>query len=89
MNKKEYLKKALLLIASIIILLFILTTTGIITFQRPNLQTEQQQAETVFATETGRRYHREGCRHLTYTRIPITLQQARARGLTPCGHCNP
>jgi endonuclease YncB( thermonuclease family) len=44
---------------------------------------------TVFLTETGRRYHRDGCTYLERTRIPIALSEAVALGYTPCGACNP
>jgi endonuclease YncB( thermonuclease family) len=44
---------------------------------------------TVFITETGRRYHRDGCTYLERTRIPIALSEAVVLGYTPCGLCNP
>ena len=44
---------------------------------------------TVYITETGTRYHAAGCRHLTKSQIPISLSDALARGLTPCGTCRP
>jgi micrococcal nuclease len=44
---------------------------------------------TVYLTETGRRYHRDGCSYLERTRIPIALSEAVALGYTPCGACNP
>ena len=44
---------------------------------------------TVFLTETGRRYHRDGCTYLARTRIPIALSEAAAVGYTPCRACEP
>jgi endonuclease YncB( thermonuclease family) len=44
---------------------------------------------TVFLTETGRRYHRDGCIYLERTRIPIALSEAVGLGFTPCGVCKP
>jgi beta-lactamase superfamily II metal-dependent hydrolase len=43
----------------------------------------------VFVTATGERYHSDGCRHLTKSRVPVTLKEARARGYTACSVCRP
>lgn len=43
---------------------------------------------TVYVTRTGTRYHRATCQHAK-TGTPTTLDQARARGLTPCQRCSP
>ena len=43
----------------------------------------------VYATRTGHRYHRAGCRYLKYSSIKMTRREAEARGLTPCGVCRP
>jgi micrococcal nuclease len=43
----------------------------------------------VYITETGGKYHLEGCRYLARSRIPISLSQAAALGYEPCGHCKP
>jgi hypothetical protein len=44
---------------------------------------------TVYGTRTGSKYHRDGCRYLSKSKIPMTLKQAKERGLTPCSVCNP
>ncbi|MCL6548970.1 MAG: hypothetical protein K6T30_08675 [Alicyclobacillus sp.] len=44
---------------------------------------------TVYVTNTGTKYHREGCRYLSQSCIPISLADAKARGYTPCSVCNP
>ena len=49
----------------------------------------QDQTVTVHATRTGTKYHMEGCRFLSKSDIPITLSDAKAKGLTPCSVCNP
>jgi competence protein ComEC len=46
-------------------------------------------ATIVYTTETGECYHRDGCRYLSHSRIPITLKEARARGYRPCSVCRP
>jgi len=46
-------------------------------------------SDMVHATRTGKRYHRAGCRFLSKSDIPMTRQEAEAKGLTPCGVCQP
>ncbi|HSV74734.1 MAG TPA: hypothetical protein VLH79_13320 [Chthonomonadales bacterium] len=48
---------------------------------------DQDAGARVYATRTGRRYHRDGCEHLARSRIPMSLQGARLEGLTPCRAC--
>jgi micrococcal nuclease len=43
----------------------------------------------VYITRTGNKYHRLGCRYLRKSCIPISLEEAKARGYTPCSVCNP
>lgn len=42
----------------------------------------------VHITNTGSKYHVAGCRHLK-SDIEVTLDEALAKGLEPCGTCNP
>ena len=49
---------------------------------------ENRKSEVVYRTETGEKYHRKGCRHLSESCIEITLEQATQAGLTPCGTCH-
>lgn len=50
---------------------------------------EQQKQITVYITKTGKKYHRYGCRYLQKSCIPISLDEAKRRGYTPCSVCNP
>jgi len=43
----------------------------------------------VYKTESGTKYHREGCIYLKTSKIPVTLKKAKEQGLTPCSRCNP
>lgn len=43
---------------------------------------------TVYITRTGTKYHRAGCRYLSKSAIPISLEQAKAR-YSPCSVCRP
>lgn len=43
---------------------------------------------TVYITRTGKKYHRDSCSYLRYSKIPISLTDAK-RGYSPCSVCNP
>ncbi len=44
---------------------------------------------TVFVTKTGKSYHSDGCSSLSNSKIAISLEEAKSKGYTPCGKCNP
>jgi curli biogenesis system outer membrane secretion channel CsgG len=44
--------------------------------------------ETVYVARTGAKYHRDGCRYLRSSRIPMKLKDA-AKNYTPCSVCRP
>ncbi|MEQ8235175.1 MAG: hypothetical protein ABRQ23_00175 [Syntrophomonadaceae bacterium] len=54
----------------------------------PPVQTNTQ-TQTVYTTNTGSKYHSAGCQYLSKSCIPISLSDAKARGLTPCSKCSP
>jgi hypothetical protein len=43
---------------------------------------------TVYITKTGEKYHRDGCRFLSRSRIPMPLKEAVKR-FEPCKVCRP
>lgn len=47
----------------------------------------QNNEQTVYITNTGEKYHRNGCRYLKKSQIPISLSDAQARGYTACKKC--
>ena len=49
---------------------------------------QDTQGSTVYITKTGAKYHRDGCRYLSKSRIPISLSDAKS-GYDPCSVCNP
>ncbi|WP_243454583.1 hypothetical protein [Desulfosporosinus fructosivorans] len=51
-------------------------------------QKQTPQAVTVYITKTGAKYHRDGCRYLSKSKIPISLSDAKS-GYGPCSVCNP
>lgn len=66
--------------------------TAVVGFTSPPAATSppvQEQAQTiVYVTSTGSKYHRAGCRHLSDSKIEITLEEAK-RNYEPCGTCHP
>ncbi|MGB9867721.1 MAG: thermonuclease family protein [Bacillota bacterium] len=48
-----------------------------------------QEDPIVYVTKSGTRYHRDGCRYLGASKIPIRLSEAKAEGYTPCSVCKP
>lgn len=49
---------------------------------------EDDEEATVYVTRTGKKYHRAGCRYLSRSMIPISLEDAQA-GYDPCSVCDP
>ncbi len=43
----------------------------------------------VYVTKSGGKYHVLGCRHLSESSVPISLDDAKARGYEPCTVCEP
>lgn len=44
---------------------------------------------TVYITDTGKKYHRDGCRNLDESKHAISLAEARRAGYEPCKVCEP
>jgi len=42
-----------------------------------------------FKTTSGTKYHKDGCRYLSRSKIPITLSEVQESGLAPCSICKP
>ena len=51
-------------------------------------QADSDKTVTVYVTKTGSKYHRAGCRYLSASMIPISLQDA-VKSYSPCSVCNP
>jgi hypothetical protein len=47
------------------------------------------EAQTVYITKTGAKYHEGGCRYLSKSKIPVTLKIAKEQGYGPCSVCSP
>jgi len=48
-----------------------------------------QPANQVYVTNTGQKYHRASCRHVSQSCLPISIMDAKSRGYQPCGVCKP
>lgn len=46
-------------------------------------------SDTVYVTNTGKKYHRGTCRWLSESKIPISREEAKRQGYAPCSECNP
>lgn len=57
----------------------------------PTVETKQTNNQTVvvYITKTGKKYHSDGCRYLSKSKIPIDLSKAKNEGYEPCSVCNP
>jgi competence protein ComEC len=53
------------------------------------LDSSQSSDMTVYITNTGERYHLDGCSSLSRSKIETTISIAKSRGLTACGRCKP
>lgn len=52
-------------------------------------QQADEQGVTVYVTKTGKKYHLDGCRYLSNSKIPMSLSDANAAGYGPCSVCRP
>ena len=55
----------------------------------PDNSESKANAVVVYITNSGAKYHRDGCRYLNKSRIETTLTAAKAKGYTPCSVCKP
>ena len=52
-------------------------------------QNNADSSATVYITDTGKKYHRAGCRSLAKSKHAISRANAKARGYSPCRVCKP
>ena len=51
--------------------------------------TQSTEAQTVYITKTGSKYHRGSCQYLRKSKIPIIIKDAIDRGYEACSVCEP
>ena len=67
---------------------FLMILTGVLFLTAaPMLRVTASGTDVVYITNTGKKYHRDGCKYLEESRIPILLDEAAARGYTACAVC--
>lgn len=55
----------------------------------PTPSTGQNNTLTVYKTESGSKYHLDGCSSLSKSKISVSLKDAKAQNLGPCSKCKP
>jgi len=55
----------------------------------PKTTSQPSESDIVYITKTGSKYHRQGCRYLRYSAIPVKRSEAIAKGYGPCSVCKP
>jgi hypothetical protein len=66
-----------------------LTSTRTATARPTATQTPVSGGGIVYITETGSKYHRDGCAYLSGSKIQTTRAYAVSHGYTPCSVCKP
>ncbi|MCB8818317.1 ComEC/Rec2 family competence protein [Desulfosporosinus shakirovi] len=64
-------------------------SSNIVTKSSSSPSQSNNQGVTVYGTRTGAKYHADGCRYLSKSKIPMTINDAKSSGLSPCSICNP
>jgi len=54
-----------------------------------NIEAYYAKEDIVYVTKSGTKYHKDGCPYLKGSKIPVSLEQAKEEGLTPCSKCYP
>jgi hypothetical protein len=79
-------------IARLLVFLCLLVSApaAVVPFERPALQDQSDnKTQTVYVTRTGKKYHRDGCRYLSSSRMAMSLKDAQAQRYTACKVCHP
>lgn len=71
-----------------IAVLLVLSLLLLASCSAPASESSKQQT-IVYITATGHKYHRDGCRYLSRSKIPVVLEKAIAHGYAPCSVCKP
>lgn len=51
--------------------------------------TETPSSAIVYVTQSGKKYHADGCKYLSKSKTAISLTDAKSRGYSPCSKCHP
>jgi micrococcal nuclease len=59
------------------------------TVKSPTKPSTDAGTPTVYITDTGKKYHREGCASLSRSKHAVSLADAQSQGYGPCQNCKP
>jgi len=78
------------LLAALTLCLSLLCPVALLVRAQQGVGAQQDpKTQTVYVTRTGKNYHRDGCRYLAASKIPISLKDAKAKGFAACKVCHP
>jgi micrococcal nuclease len=83
----SYLKRINTAIAKLVFVPFCLVL--VLALVSPPVLPAAEEDLTVYVTNSGRRYHEDGCSSLSRSKIAVTLGDAVRSGYTPCSICKP
>jgi len=55
----------------------------------PSTDNTEHNRETVYITKSGNKYHKDGCKYLSKSKIPISVSEAQEKGYSACSVCKP
>jgi micrococcal nuclease len=88
LHQGVFMRRCLPLIG-LVLLLFGADSAVVPAQQAAPQQQPQTKEQTVYITNTGKKYHRAGCRYLSHSKILVSLKDAKANGYTVCSVCRP
>ena len=80
-------RKILALLLALCLALSSFTACG--SSETSDVTEEEQIEDVVYITDTGTKYHAQGCRYLSQSCKEIDRQEAEDKGYDPCSVCNP
>ncbi|MCB2358761.1 hypothetical protein [Clostridium estertheticum] len=64
-------------------------TTASVTSNKSSYSAKATKSYTVYITNTGKKYHKKGCRYLKKSSIAVKKSSILSKGYTACKICNP
>jgi hypothetical protein len=86
---KKKIKKSLVLFLTTLSLVILPYFQPLNTPILTNIEFAQAKSQTVYITDTGKKYHTSSCRTLRKSKTKTTLKRAKADGYKPCKVCHP
>ena len=83
--RKRYKKSFIFLV----LLIVFLSIYGVSRCKTTPPSSRSESSYEVYITRTGSKYHLDECRYLRESKIPISLEDAKEQGYSPCKVCDP